>query len=167
MEAKSYREQTITDGDQWLNPDEIGRLEKAYTAGQQSVLKDQEKVKMEAKEFDNIIHDAWCSLEGENITDEMHNVKKVRDGDRAVFKAGQEEEKAHWVSEIERQVKDAYEGGKQAGRNEAVEGLDIEFILDCLKQSKRFIWKETGRNICGIQIKKLEQLKEWNMKEDK
>ncbi len=31
------------------------------------------------------------------------------------FKAGQESEKAHWVREIESQVKAAYEGGIKAG----------------------------------------------------
>jgi len=36
---------------------------------------------------DEAIHDAWCSFEGENITDRMHNIKRVKDGDRAIAKA--------------------------------------------------------------------------------
>lgn len=38
---------------------------------------------------DEEIHDAWCSFEGRNITDKMHNVFFVTDGERAIAQASQ------------------------------------------------------------------------------
>lgn len=55
----------------------------------------------------------------------------------------------------------------RAGIREVVERIDVEFILNCLKQSKGMIWQRRGRGICTTQIKKLEtlqaKLQEWGL----
>ncbi len=43
---------------------------------------------------DEGIHDAWCSFEGENITDGKH---KVNDGDRAVARKAEQERDEEWI----------------------------------------------------------------------
>ena len=52
-----------------------------------------------------------CGECGQTIIDpkQFHNIDCCNS-----FKAGEEKEKAHWRSQIETQVHDAYEGGKQA-----------------------------------------------------
>ena len=63
---------------------------------------------------DDEIHDAWCSFDGENVADQMHNVVKVQDGDRAIAKSQLLKAQQHY----EKQRLDAYAEGFEQGKFE-------------------------------------------------
>lgn len=47
----------------------------------------------------------------------------------------------------------------KAQAKKLVEWLDLEFIINALKQSQGMIWQKKGQHICREQIRKLEALK--------
>jgi len=111
---------------------------------------------MEAKDTvmnDNQIHDAWCSFDGENITDQKHSIMVVRDGHRAIAKKQAE---ISWHAR-DSEIKEAFKAG-------------MKEVVECLKEHREGVYPKSVKGITVyMQLFGFEQdewhnrLKEWKI----